>query len=1017
MAVSISGSASNYSPYQSRLYALNSSTLSLLDPYVNGVPLESFNWIFDPSVGGERVTSVATGAPAWMLAGHPHLSISFRAVCKGMFVDQDALAASLLEVNRSPFVETPPVKLLSKDQVAVLVDRIFRATSIDSGDMQGKIDKFTIRVKEMRTLLDGGWSQASAATLKDSVTAFYLLASTTSTVEVLFSNAANVLYDAARTQYDKAVLAGTNVVGNASLMYSYGLSRAAAVAAIRAKLATFWHGDATSGIWSLDIPSLVDWYMADASLLQSSGYNELAANAEVSVRFLGNALDIRVLGYKPPTMANTGTTASAVAAKKAELESLGKEIDAYYSDLYSETSKGLESIISEFLGSMDMSDVLRVDDIVARIVDARFYVTTWVTDWGEESQHSQPSAMVEMDQNDVAVITNNSTVPTGLGVIGWRLYRSNSGSTDASFQLVTDPFLMASRVPASTLTRAEAVIQIYAEIGRVNLYKPTQPEIDWWVANYPSASYASLRATMISVAAGYDSGVWTESTWVVMTAKALTGRTGGVANSLLLPDGSYNCFRSGLTIFNDVSASTELQEVVKTTTWLPPPSNLEGLTAMANGVMAGFFDNTVCFSEAFTPYAWPVQYQVPVDSTVVALAAFGQTLIAFTRSSNYSISGTDPASMSAMIIPGSQICVSARSVAVADSGVIFASPEGICFADLSGIKVLTKGLFTREDWSSLNPSSLVGFLHDSVYYFTYDRTALLSGSFTGTPTQIINQAYADVGLVGAIAPSAERVAYWVSLTASLSLSNFALRKSILTIIANPVKEPTYDSTAAALAALASLTIRQVIELSYVQIGRTGLVAPIESEIAWWLAYQATYALSKETLRNTILAIGYNLNSDKAGVVSVDLALRYLNAMSSTGCMSVGLETGKLTTVDLQATACYNNRVNDRLYLLDGTNIKEMFTAPTQRNGSYRTGIIKIPDQKPFSWLQVDSDFTYPVVVKWRGDGDVRYTTALNSREPVRLPAGRYLEHELEISTRAQVTQVTLAGSTDELKAS
>lgn len=50
-----------------------------------------------------------------------------------------------------------------------------------------------------------------------------------------------------------------------------------------------------------------------------------------------------------------------------------------------------------------------------------------------------------------------------------------------------------------------------------------------------------------------------------------------------------------------------LGEVCPTITWAEPPANLRGLTGMPNGVMAGHFDNVVCFCEPYVHYAWPVE--------------------------------------------------------------------------------------------------------------------------------------------------------------------------------------------------------------------------------------------------------------------------------------------------------------------------------------------------------------------------------------------------------------------------
>ena len=146
---------------------------------------------------------------------------------------------------------------------------------------------------------------------------------------------------------------------------------------------------------------------------------------------------------------------------------------------------------------------------------------------------------------------------------------------------------------------------------------------------------------------------------------------------------------------------------------------LRGLVAMPNGVMAGFFDATVAFCEPYTPYAWPAKYQISLQHDIVGMGVFGQTLFVGTIASPYFITGADSASMSAIKLDSNQACVSARSIVEVPGGVVYASPDGLCVASNNGIQLVTNGLFTREDWQALTPSSVFAAEHDGVYYFWY----------------------------------------------------------------------------------------------------------------------------------------------------------------------------------------------------------------------------------------------------------------------------------------------------------
>lgn len=311
------------------------------------------------------------------------------------------------------------------------------------------------------------------------------------------------------------------------------------------------------------------------------------------------------------------------------------------------------------------------------------------------------------------------------------------------------------------------------------------------------------------------------------------------------------------TSYTDAVKSSALQEVIPSLTWSTPPANLQGLTGMPNGVLAGFYGNTVAFCEPNVPYAWPEEYRLNTEHPIVAMASFGQTLVVGTRGAPYLISGADSASMTASKLDSRQSCVSARSMVAIDGGVVYASPDGLCLASSQGIRVATLDIFNRNDWRALNPSSMVCAYHDGVVYF-------------------------------------------------------------------------YTST-----------------------------SPV-------------YALN--------------------------------------------LEAGKLTTVSaLTPTTLYVDNVTDRIYAASGTSVYALFSAASFRNGTWKSKRIVMPRPVSFAWLKIESDFTAPVTVNWYGDGVLRHSVIVNSLAPVRLPAGEYLEHELEFISAARWNSATIASSTDELQ--
>ncbi len=135
-----------------------------------------------------------------------------------------------------------------------------------------------------------------------------------------------------------------------------------------------------------------------------------------------------------------------------------------------------------------------------------------------------------------------------------------------------------------------------------------------------------------------------------------------------------------------------------------------------------------------------------------------------------------------------------------------------------------------------------------------------------------------------------------------------------------------------------------------------------------------------------------------------------------GCYALDTVARKLVRTDLRATAFFYDPIADGLYFVNGTQIRRAFTAG-RRTGKWRSPRIILPLQAPLAWVQADGNQApgTPVIVRWYGDGVLRHTATLTNTTPQRLPAGRYLEHEVEVESTARVTKVLLAGSTQELQ--
>ena len=683
------------------------------------------------------------------------------------------------------------------------------------------------------------------------------------------------------------------------------------------------------------------------------------------------------------TEVNANRTAAVVTAI-ANLRSAANKVTADYEAVIAKTEDTARNIFNLKGG---IAEALSAP--VTRLVDTRFYVSTLVTSWGEESSPSPVSAMLSVDQNDTVTVTRptelsvSGTVSTYL-LTGWRLYRSNVGSAGTSFQLVgpgctgwdaaTGSFPLAITSVTDALKGAEL-----QEVLPTTTWLP--PPVNYLPAKSSDVvQYSTVASSVLDVS-------W-HSTFAagdLYRRRYVGGTPPYTAAALLNP-------------------------------------YLRGLTGMANGIMAGFYDNMVCFSEAFVPYSWPIEYQLPTKHPIVGMGSFGNSLFVGTKGIPYLFTGTDPASMSPQELPGNQACVSARSIASFENGVLYASPDGICQADYGGVKVLTQGLFTKDDWIALNPSSIVGVMHHGVYYFLYD----------GRATTTLPQSQAvTIGM--------DPTAVQTAVTAL-----FIELKTLIWNGAEPAAIALYNAkqlefgfTDAELAPYTAFTAAQITAwktstgAADVEAAFKALYAGLKQMIwegnellakAVYNQKQLAYKFTDEQFHHftdfSAAQIGEWKSNYNITPVANATGQWPNKVIRAAGCYALDFVTGKLTEVDIQGTAFFVDIQTDTLYMLDGTDIKALFVDTTQkRTGEYWTGIVKLDKTAGFAWLQVDSVFTTAATIKWYGDGVLRYTASVTTNAPVRLPGGSYLEHQIMIESVDRITMVTMAGSTQELQAS
>jgi len=180
--------------------------------------------------------------------------------------------------------------------------------------------------------------------------------------------------------------------------------------------------------------------------------------------------------------------------------------------------------------------------------------------------------------------------------------------------------------------------------------------------------------------------------------------------------------------FVDSVPSDSVGISLPSTEWDMPDSRLTGLTAMPGGFLVGYFGNTLCFSEAFYPHAWPVSYQLAFSEDVVGVVAVAGGLVVATNGRPHMITGSSPAAMADMHLDEDQPCVSGRSLVDMGEYAVYASPNGLVAVGGGSAQLLTKTIISKDQWQNLNPDTIHAYRHDGRYLAFY-----LGGCFAFTP--------------------------------------------------------------------------------------------------------------------------------------------------------------------------------------------------------------------------------------------------------------------------------------------
>jgi hypothetical protein len=164
-----------------------------------------------------------------------------------------------------------------------------------------------------------------------------------------------------------------------------------------------------------------------------------------------------------------------------------------------------------------------------------------------------------------------------------------------------------------------------------------------------------------------------------------------------------------------------LQEPLPSADYDPPVNDLEGITPLWNGMIAGFSGRSLYFCEPFIPHAWPIKYELKTDFEIMGLAATGQTLVVTTKGTPYIATGTAPENMILDRLDLNLPCISKRGVVDMGIGVAYPSHDGLILVQGGSPQNITRTLFDRRAWNDLHPETFIAAHYDQgVYVASYD---------------------------------------------------------------------------------------------------------------------------------------------------------------------------------------------------------------------------------------------------------------------------------------------------------
>lgn len=202
--------------------------------------------------------------------------------------------------------------------------------------------------------------------------------------------------------------------------------------------------------------------------------------------------------------------------------------------------------------------------------------------------------------------------------------------------------------------------------------------------------------------------------------------------------------------YADSALDAALGDVLESTEWAEPPTDMKGLIMLPTGGAVGFSGKEVCFSVQYQVHAYPTRYRYALPYDVVGIGYVGTMVVVATTGYPYLMDGSDPESVIPIQSPSRYPCLAKRSVVSTESGVVYATHDGMALATPGGgVVLMTKEILSREEWEGYHSSTIRAVSYRGMYMAFFNNAGSAGVANDGF---IINHVTPNgiVGLFGGV---------------------------------------------------------------------------------------------------------------------------------------------------------------------------------------------------------------------------------------------------------------------------